>query len=102
MTDADEVECADALTEVKQLLRTNGLRVAYDAGLQILADPKSPAQARSATLNAFFRAGGLFDRGGDSDPDDELTPQQIAAAIEALERQAREQAGAAIAPDPLD
>lgn len=58
---------------------------ATEAALALLRDPKAPAQAKSATINAVFRASGLFNRDDDGKP---VEPSQMTA--EQLERATRE------------
>lgn len=56
-----------AKERVLRRIRTEGLEAATDAALKLLRDDKTPAQAKSAAVNAMYRAGGLFDRREDDD-----------------------------------
>ncbi|ETW12818.1 hypothetical protein ATO8_09753 [Roseivivax marinus] len=71
-------EKREALARNMHRLATEGMDAATEAAIQILADPKAPSQARSATINAVFRSQGLFDR--KDDPDDEKEPHEMTAA----------------------
>lgn len=81
MTDPNETP-SEALARNQRRLRTEGLDAATDAAIQLLRDPKAPAQAKSATINAVFRASGLLGRAEeDSEPDlHEMTPEQLERA----------------------
>lgn len=88
MANQRKTEQAEALERGLHRLRTEGVLAAVDAAIALLRDPKSPAQARSATINAVFRASGYFDQADDGPAEDELTPAEIAQAITVLEAQA--------------
>lgn len=81
MTDPHETP-AEALERNQRRIRTEGLDAATEAAIQLLRDPKAPAQAKSATINAVFRASGLLGRADeDAEPEPhEMTPDQLARA----------------------
>lgn len=74
----------EALSRNQRRLRTEGLDAATEAAIQLLRDPKAPAQAKSATINAVFRASGLL---GKADEDSEPEPHEMTA--QQLERAAQ-------------
>ncbi|MGM0583859.1 MAG: hypothetical protein ACQEUZ_04350 [Pseudomonadota bacterium] len=68
-------------------LRTEGLDAATEAAIELVRDPNAPSQAKSATINAIFRAAGMFESreaGGEPDPA-EMTAEQLEAAIRRAE-----------------
>jgi hypothetical protein len=69
-------------------IKTEGLDAATNAALQLLRDPKAPAQAKSATINAMYRASGLFGRTEeDTIPElHEMTSTQLNREIRKLQR----------------
>ncbi|SFP31584.1 hypothetical protein [Tranquillimonas alkanivorans] len=73
----DEDTAAQALARNMHRIRTEGLDAATDAGIRLLQDPKAPAQAKSATINAMFRASGLF---GKQEDEEELEPHEMTSA----------------------
>ncbi len=81
----------EALERNLHRIRTEGLDAATEAALAVLRDPKAPAQAKSATINAVYRASGLFGRSeDDSEPEPyEMTPEQLDRAVKRLEAQLR-------------
>ena len=81
MTDKKESPSA-AMERNMRRLRTEGLDAATQAAIELLRDPKAPAQAKSATINAVFRASGLLGRADeDTEPEiHEMTPQQLERA----------------------
>lgn len=81
MTDKQESPSA-AMERNMRRLRTEGLDAATQAAIELLRDPKAPAQAKSATINAVFRASGLLGRADeDTEPEiHEMTPQQLERA----------------------
>lgn len=87
----DRTESPDeALARNMHRIRTEGLDAATDAALVLLRDPKAPAQAKSATINAIYRASGLFGRSdeeSDLEPH-EMTPAQLELAIRRAQAQA--------------
>jgi len=81
---SDEFEEPDeALARNMRRIKTEGLDAATEAALGLLRDPKAPAQAKSATINAMYRAAGLFARPDDEGeiPLHEMTAAQIDRAI---------------------
>lgn len=70
-------------------LKMEGLDAATEAALALLRDPKAPAQAKSATINAVFRASGLFNRDDDGTPVEplQMTAEQLAREITRLEKE---------------
>lgn len=86
-TEAPEEALARNLNRIK----TEGLDAATEAALQLLRDNNAPSQARSATINAMYRAAGLFGRseeGGEPDLH-EMTPAQLARAVQETESRLR-------------
>lgn len=81
MTDKKESPSA-AMERNMRRLRTEGLDAATQAAIELLRDPKAPAQAKSATINAVFRASGLLGRADEeTEPEiHEMTPQQLERA----------------------
>lgn len=81
MTDKKESPSA-AMERNMRRLRTEGLDAATQAAIELLKDPKAPAQAKSATINAVFRASGLLGRADEeTEPEiHEMTPQQLERA----------------------
>jgi len=80
----------DAMLRNLKRIKTEGLDAATDAAFMLLRDPKAPAQAKSATINAIYRAAGLFSRDGDGDKPiepHEMTPEQLARETQRLMRQ---------------
>jgi hypothetical protein len=73
---------SEALDRNMRRIRTEGLDAATDAAIALLRDPKAPAQAKSATINAVFRASGLMGRADeDAEPEPhEMTPEQMERA----------------------
>ncbi len=74
-------------------LRTEGLEAATEAAIQILRDPSSPAQARSAVANSVFKASGVLDSAQDAlAPEkrlEDMTMDEITQKIAELEQRAR-------------
>lgn len=74
----------EALRRNVRRLKTEGMDAATDAAISLLRDPKAPAQAKSATINAVYRAAGLFgkpaDEGENLQPH-EMTGEQIQRAL---------------------
>ncbi|UAB91540.1 hypothetical protein I5192_20105 (plasmid) [Ruegeria sp. SCSIO 43209] len=91
MTDRDDITPEEALTRTQVRIKTEGLEAATDAALQLLRDPKAPAQAKSATINAIYRASGLFGRTDDETQPEphEMTPEQLQRHIRNMERSLR-------------
>ncbi|MDP3262446.1 MAG: hypothetical protein U1E06_07905 [Tabrizicola sp.] len=65
-------------------IRTEGLDAATEAAIKLLRDPKAPAQAKSATINAIYRASGLLGR---ADEDAQSEPHEMTA--EQLDREVK-------------
>jgi hypothetical protein len=84
--DTPEESPSEALDRNMRRIRTEGLDAATDAAITLLRDPKSPAQARSATISAIFRASGLLGRADEGTESEihEMTPEQTAREIERL------------------
>jgi hypothetical protein len=81
----------EALERNLERIRTEGLDAATEAALALLRDAKAPAQAKSATINAIFRASGLFSRdddGSEVEPH-QMTAEQLAREINRLEKEIR-------------
>lgn len=91
MTDRGDITPEEALTRTQVRIKTEGLEAATDAALMLLRDPKAPAQAKSATINAIYRASGLFGRTDDETQPEphEMTPEQLQRQIRQFERSMR-------------
>lgn len=55
----DETE-EEARDRILRRIRTEGFEVAYEASLELMRDKNTPAQAKSAAVNATYRAAGAF------------------------------------------
>lgn len=79
---------AEALERNLRRIRTEGLDAATEAAITLLRDPKAPAQAKSATINAIYRASGLLGRAEDEvEPEPhEMTPAQLERAVKRATR----------------
>lgn len=68
-------------------LQTEGLDAAVEASLELLRDGKAPSQAKSATINAVYRASGLFNRRDDDKEPEPVytTPEEIRDKIAKLQ-----------------
>lgn len=86
MTNANETP-EEAFERNLHRLQTEGLDAAVDASLDLLRDKKAPSQAKSATINAVYRASGLFNRrDDDKEPEPaKSTPEEIGKEIARLE-----------------
>ena len=74
----------EALRRNMRRLKTEGLDAATEAAIALLRDPETPAQARSATINAVYRAAGLFGSAVDDEENvqpHEMTAEQLQRAI---------------------
>ena len=91
----DDETPEEALERNLHRIKTEGLDAATDAALALLRDPKAPAQAKSATINAMYRAGGLFNREDDGGEPEihEMTPAQLERKVRELEALRRNIAG---------
>jgi hypothetical protein len=80
---------SEALDRNMRRIRTEGLDAATDAAITLLRDPKSPAQARSATISAIFRASGLLSRADEGTESEihEMTPEQLDREAKRLTRE---------------
>lgn len=93
--DFDDFDEDEGMEEARfrnlQRIRTEGLDAATDAALGLLRDPKAPAQAKSAAINAIYRVSGLF--GDTSDvrgvPDAEMTQEQALRRLAEIEARLR-------------
>lgn len=81
--------------EVARLVRTEGLRIAYDAAVAVCKDANAPAAARATAASLIFRAGGLLASNAPEaeKPLHELTAAELAqradkvrSRLEAMER----------------
>lgn len=57
----DKLSPAEFAMELRQRARTEGAQIAYETAIALCKDPETPAQARSAALNAILRMGGYFE-----------------------------------------
>lgn len=73
-----------ALRRNVKRLKVEGLDAATDAAISLLRDPKATGAAKSATINAVFRAAGLFGKSADEDENlqpHEMTGEQLQRAL---------------------
>lgn len=65
----------------RRVVRTEGVRAAYTAALDVCRDKKAPAPARATAAMTLLRAAGMLNPKPDEDGDDtelaEMTPQQL-------------------------
>jgi hypothetical protein len=95
----------EALRRNVERIKTEGLDAATDAAFALLRDPKAPAQAKSATINAIYRAAGLFGREADNDRPPELhemTAEQMAREVRKLTRDLERGIAPSARDDPAD
>jgi hypothetical protein len=76
-------DIADTRAWFVQTVRTDGLRIAYEALTGVCKDPKAPAPAKATAGVALLRAAGVFDAPeDDSDVSPaEMAPEQLNRAI---------------------
>lgn len=86
--DHDDHDDRDAIARNIRRIRTEGVELATEAAFEILRNPNAPAQARSATINAIYRAVGLVAREEEEprSPIESMTREELAERIELLER----------------
>lgn len=80
----DKLSPAEFAMELRQRARTEGALVAYETAIALCKDPETPAQARSAALNAILRMGGYFenvDDDGSGKQPHEMSADELQAAI---------------------
>lgn len=83
-------EPAAVREELRRKIKTEGVRVAYDALIAVARDPRAMASARSASSIALFRAGGFLSRkaeeeaDADEKPIENLTDAEMQAEIRRL------------------
>ena len=79
---------SEALDRNMRRIRTEGLDAATDAAITLLRDPKAPAQAKSATINAVFRASGLLGRADEGAETEmhEMTAEELDREVKRLTR----------------
>ncbi|MBL8577768.1 MAG: hypothetical protein JNK47_11110 [Mesorhizobium sp.] len=83
----------DAVERVTHRIRTEGIEAALDALLGVCRDEKSAAPARSSAGTAIFRAAGFFDANREDatkKAPSEMSPQELAAALQKLKRELSE------------
>lgn len=93
---------SEALTRARDRIALEGAEAAVAALIEVCRDPKAAAPARATAGTALLRAGGLFDRRDDDAADvpiEEMTAEQLAAAIAELKRDLLEHSAATVAPD---
>lgn len=76
----------EALERNLRRIRTEGLDAATDAAIRLLKDPKAPGQAKSAVVNAIFKASGLLGRADEGAETEmhEMTPEQLDREVKRL------------------
>ncbi|MEJ0095513.1 MAG: hypothetical protein WDN46_19540 [Methylocella sp.] len=77
---------AEALSDLRQLIRREGAEEAFAALRSVCNDPKAPARATAAT--SIFRAAGLFDK-TDAATDDKPLSELTAAELDQVVRRAQ-------------
>lgn len=84
-------ETGEGVEEVIEDLRTEGVRAAYDALVEVCRDGKAPAPARATAGTSLFRAAGLFDRkeGGGSKELHEMDGNELRRHLANLEAEHR-------------
>jgi hypothetical protein len=87
--DTPDESPSEALDRNMRRIRTEGLDAATDAAITLLRDPKAPAQAKSATINAIYRASGLLGRADEGAEAElhEMTPEQLDREVKRLTRE---------------
>lgn len=78
----DETE-EEVRERVLRRIRSEGLEVAYEASLELMRDKNAPAQAKSAAVNATYRAAGAYGhRDGDcEDGEEKASLEEIQKAL---------------------
>lgn len=88
----DKLSPAEFAIDLRRRARTEGAEVAYETAIALCKDPTTPAQARSAALNAILRMGGYFetveDDGSGKQPH-EMTAAELRAEILRYQRIAK-------------
>lgn len=94
----DDESPSEALDRNMRRIRTEGLDAATEAAITLLKDPKSPAQARSATISAIFRASGLLGRAEETaEPEPhEMTGEQLDREVKRLLRRLEKPGGSGV------
>jgi len=83
---------AEYASQVRALLFSDILPLAVAAHKRVLSDPRTPAGALNGAIKlAYDRTLGLDDVAGSKEPH-EMTPEELATAIAALERAASDKA----------
>jgi hypothetical protein len=85
----EELEYESLETSLHKL-KTDGLTAAVDALIGVCRDDKAPAPAKSSAGTSILRAVGLFDTGRDDGTrkaPSEMTPDELARALDRLKRQ---------------
>lgn len=80
---------AEALSDLRQLIRREGAEEAFAALRSVCNDPKVPAPARATAATSIFRAAGLFDKtdaAADDKPLSELTAAELDQVVRRAER----------------
>lgn len=69
--DYDDLDPAEAMAALRDQIRTQGARAAYEALLAVCGDPKAPAPARATAGTTLMRAAGLLEK-REEKPEDPL------------------------------
>lgn len=86
----NDLSPAEFASQLRRRAQTEGAQIAYETAVALCQDPKAPAQAKSAALNAILRMGGYFEKLGDDGSDkqvDDMSPEELDAAIRRLRRE---------------
>ncbi|WP_417433400.1 hypothetical protein [Hoeflea sp.] len=77
----------DGLEEVRDLIRSRGVRAAFNALVEVCENKQAAAPARSSAGTSLFRAAGLFDRaeGGAGKELHEMTGAELRQEIQRME-----------------
>lgn len=80
---------AEFAVQLRRRAQTEGAQIAYETAVALCQDPKAPAQAKSAALNAILRMGGYFENPGDDGSEKqphEMSAEEIDAEVLRLRR----------------
>lgn len=88
----------DVLERVTYRIRTEGVEAAVEALIGVCRDEKAAAPAKSSAGTTLFRAAGFFDPNREdltTKAPSEMTPEELARALDKLKRQLAEPAHSA-------
>lgn len=84
----DEIDPAEAMAALRDQIRTEGARAAYQALLGVCRDKTAPAPARATAGTTLMRAAGLLEKREEKpqDPFDALSSSDLKKVIAGLEK----------------